>query len=184
MIEGSRDRVQKQMTTDRKLPNLHILHICSETFLLFHGEFPHHVFWRIGFFTHLWRMYDDNSMWVSVDISTDDWLVLWLPFGLYFPRNIYREFLIIPTDELVYFSEGWPNHQPDELEHVGFTAPRSILIYLNPCKVQQGGFMWHSWEGWLVVASLPKISENEALLSQAPLGRMFQQFRLWRITFP
>ena len=40
------------------------------------------------------------------------WLVVWLPFLAYFPRNIGN--LIIPIDE--YFSEGWPNHQPDHVE--------------------------------------------------------------------
>ena len=40
-------------------------------------------------------------------IHEDYWLVVWLPFFI-FP---YIGLLIIPIDS--YFSEGWPNHQPD-----------------------------------------------------------------------
>jgi hypothetical protein len=42
----------------------------------------------------------------------DDLLVGGLEHGLYdFP---YIENVIIPTDELHHFSEGWLNHQPDK----------------------------------------------------------------------
>ena len=46
-----------------------------------------------------------NGHWMD----NDDWLVVWLPSMLYFPINIGC--LIFPIDS--YFSEGWPNHQPD-----------------------------------------------------------------------
>ena len=36
-----------------------------------------------------------------------NWLVVWLPFFI-FP---YIGLPIIPIDELIFFSEGWPNHQ-------------------------------------------------------------------------
>ena len=46
------------------------------------------------------------------NVITNDWLVVWLPC-FYFP--IYWE--CHHPNWLSYFSEGWPNHQPDEFNH-------------------------------------------------------------------
>ena len=66
------------------------------------------------------------------------WLVVWLPF-FYVPINI--GFLIIPIDS--YFSEGWPNHQPDYDDKPWCGKPNFMIYH---------GVIAHLWlsigHGW------------------------------------
>jgi predicted oxidoreductase len=55
------------------------------------------------------------------------WLVGGLEHFLFF--HIYMGNIIIPTDELHHFSEGWVNHQPVLLSH-----HYPIIIHIKPYK--------------------------------------------------
>ena len=60
------------------------------------------VLWNINFYVRkIWEKW-----WYTNLVGA-------LEHQFYFPRNIGN--FIIPIDEQKYFSEGWPNHQPDML---------------------------------------------------------------------
>ena len=75
------------------------------------------------------------------------WLVVWLPWILYFPRNIGLRLSSQLTKS--YFSEGWPNHQEISFDlarsqHFFFTADSmttNILFWLMSWGNQCFGFL-------------------------------------------
>ena len=63
-------------------------------------------------------------------MSLNNWLVVWLPFIFPYMKGI----IIIPIDG-PYFSEGWPNHQPDNvIDFIGDIVVLDDFIIFYQCK--------------------------------------------------
>ena len=72
---------------------------------------------QITFFYGMYRpSVTIHDIWINLYacswVYNIHWLVVWLPFGLFSHILIYWVAIIIPIDELIIRSEGWPNHQP------------------------------------------------------------------------
>ena len=83
-----------------------------------------------GLLNHYWLFFcgkpnATNNSYLGMMFTTHGWLVVWLPF-------LFSHILGISSSQLTksYFSEGWPNHQPDGFFDLG----DGFLHRVNPTR--------------------------------------------------